>query len=530
MKKRIIILFLFIAVSILYSQQNKIVVEGKISYLSSQNIYVKFTSTTGIKIGDTLFAKSKNELVPVVVVKYISSKSCSGKKLISTKFEIGATLLALIEREEVIEPRGLIVVEEANKSIPEKKVKRGRNKRNGEITGRLSLSSYGNVSSMNSADYVRWRYTFAARSQKFQSSNFSFDSYISFNYRSTEWSYIKNNISDALKIYSLAIDYQFNENLNLTFGRKINRNISNIGAIDGVQLEGKFNNFTSGLIVGFRPDYLNYTLNTNLFEFGGFINHSFLFNSGNVQNSLALFQQTNNSKIDRRFLYFQHSSSFIKKIHVFLSSEVDLYKRTNNIPESTFSLTGLYLSFRYQPIRELSFQTSYDSRKNVIYYETFQNYSDSLYDNATRQGLRFRVNIRPLNRLNINLSYGYRFRTGDLKTSENYSGNISYSNLPFISGTFGVSYNHLTTSYLKGVIYSTRYSRDILSGILFGSINARFINYIFINNAPDLQQLVFSADLSWRIMRKLSLSLNYEGTFEKEFSYGRIYFNITKRF
>lgn len=249
-----------------------------------------------------------------------------------------------------------------------------------------------------------------------------------------------------------------------------------------------------------------------------------------MKNSLALFQQTNNFKTDRRFLYFQHSSSFIQKIHLFLSSEIDLYKRTKNIPESTFSLTGLYLSLRYKPIKALSFQTSYDSRKNVIYYETFQNYTDSLYENATRQGLRFRVNIRPINRLFINLSYGYRFRTGDLKTSENYSGNISYSNLPFISGTFGVSYNHLTTSYLKGEIYSVRYSRDILSGIIFGNINARYINYAFFNSTPDLEQIIFGVDISWRIIRKLSLSLNYEGTFEKEYSYGRVYFNITKRF
>ncbi|MCF6269186.1 MAG: hypothetical protein L3J41_05730 [Melioribacteraceae bacterium] len=530
MKRLLFILSFFVLLSATYSLQNRIIIEGKISYLSSQNIYVKFTSTAGIAVGDTLFAKMDNQLEPAVLVKYLSSKSCSGVKLLSTKFEIGTTIFAFIEKVETIEPADLIVVEKVNKTVPEKKSKKRKNKKDGKITGRLSLSSYGNISSMSNADYVRWRYTFAARSQNFQSSNFSFDSYISFNYRSTEWSYIKNNISDALKIYSLSIDYKFNENLNLTFGRKINRNISNIGAVDGVQLEGKFNNFTAGLIVGSRPDYLNYTLNFSLFEFGGFINHSLLFNSGTMKNSLALFQQTNDFKIDRRFLYFQHSSSFIKKIHLFLSSEIDLYKRTNDIPESTFSLTGLYLSLRYQPIRAISFQTSYDSRKNVIYYETFQNYTDSLYENATRQGLRFRVNIRPINRLFINLSYGYRFRTGDLRTSENYSGNISYSNLPFISGTFGVSYNHLSTSYLNGEIFSVRYSRDILSGIVFGNIDARYINYLFLNSAPDLEQLIFGADISWRILRKLSLSLNYEGTFEQEFSYGRVYFNITKRF
>jgi hypothetical protein len=513
-----------------YSQQNKIIIEGNVSYLSSQNIYVKFGSTDGIEVGDTLFTKNNDELIPMMVVKYISSKSCSGTKLTLNNLEVGNSAIAFVKEKEVIEPTISVATTKVNSVISAKKTRKRRNKKVGDISGRLSLSSYGNISSMDNTDFVRWRYIFAAHSQNFRSSKFSFDSYISFNYRSTDWNYIKNNFSDAFRIYSLSVNYQFNENLNLTLGRKINRNISNIGAVDGVQLESKFSNFTAGVIAGSRPDFLNYTFNSKLLEFGGFINHSLLFSSGSMQNSFAMFQQTNDFKVDRRFLYFQHSSSLIKQIHLFLSTEVDLYKRENNIEKNDFSLTGLFASFRYQPMRELSFQTSYDSRKNVIYYETFQNYTDSLFENATRQGLRFRVNIKPINRLFIGLTYGYRFRTGDIRSSENYSGNISYSSLPFISGTFGISYNHLSTSYLDGDIFGLRYSRDIIPGVIYSSLNLRQINYVFLNGAPDLQQTIVGVDLSWSIMRRLSLSLNYEGTFDKDYNYGRVFFNLTKRF
>lgn len=529
--KKIFVILSFLLVCNALSQQEKVIVEGKVSYFSSQNIYVKFLSTNGIKVGDTLFVKRDNTLNPILLVKYISSTSCSGLKITESKIEIGSKIIAIIlHDDETYKPVVLSVSDNQKKIKPIKNSKNNKSKRTGGIDGRLSLSSYGNISNINSADYLRWRYTFSARAQNFRSSNFSFDSYISFNYRSTEWNYIKNNISDALKIYSLSINYQVSENINISIGRKVNRNISNIGAIDGVQLEGTFSSFKAGLLVGSRPDYLNYTYNLNFFEFGGFVSHSYNFGFGSMQNSFALFQQTNSFKTDRRFFYFQHSSSLINKVNLFLSSEVDLFKKENGIPQSSFSLTGLYLSLRYRPSRIISFQTSFDSRKNVIYYETFHNYADSLYDNATRQGVRFRVNIRPINNLYLNISYGYRYRTNDLKTTQNISASLSYSNIPFIAGSFGISYNNLVTSYLDGNVYGIRYSRDLLSGIIYGTLSARRINYNFANGTPNLEQIIISTDISWRILKQLSLSINYEGIFEDVNNYSRFYLNITKRF
>jgi hypothetical protein len=41
---------------------------------------------------------------------------------------------------------------------------------------------------------------------------------------------------------------------------------------------------------------------------------------------------------------------------------------------------------------------------------------------------------------------------------------------------------------------------------------------------------VAEASIHWSIWRKLSLSVNYEGTFEKETSYHRMYLNLSQRF
>ncbi len=507
---------------------------GEVTFVSSQNIYVKFENTEQINVGDTLYSKQANKFIPAVKIEYLSSSSVAGKNLLSTKIKIGSELIYSFATE--VKPEyELVLVPILNDNIVEEQLnfdikKTNSKSKSNNIQGRVSISSYGNFSSTKAVDYFRWRYTFSARSQNFNSSRFSFDSYISFNYRSTEWNYIKNNISDALKIYSLAVNYQVSNSWDLTLGRKINRNLTNIGAIDGLQIQGKLSDFTTGFVIGSRPDYINYTYNFNLFEYGGYIAHMGLTGYGLMQNSLAIFQQTNDFKTDRRFLYFQHSSNFIRPMNFFFTTEVDLFKKENGQPTSDFSLTGIYASLKYKPIKELGLTGSYDSRKNVVYYETYQNYADSLYEAATRQGFSFRANIRPINNLFFYLSYGSRSRTGDYKSSQNYSGNIAYSKLPFINGTLSASYNNWATSYLNGKILGFSYSGDLFSGVLFTTLSLRKINYEYLNGSPNLEQTIVSIDLNIRIVRKLSTAITYEGTFEQKVSYGRVYFNLTKRF
>ena len=100
-------LFLFsflIHGSALFSQQfHNVEKTGKITYVSSQNVYVQFENTDGIKVGDTLFVK-KNNLIPSIIIKFISSTSCAGELIKNTNLKVGDKLIAIakIKDEEVI--------------------------------------------------------------------------------------------------------------------------------------------------------------------------------------------------------------------------------------------------------------------------------------------------------------------------------------------------------------------------------------------------------------------------------------------
>jgi len=362
-------------------------------------------------------------------------------------------------------------------------------------------------------------------------SGISTESYISFTHKSNELSLVGKDINRYLKIYSLAVTYDFNKSTNISFGRKINLNMANIGAVDGLQFQTVQRNFTYGAVVGSRPDYYNYSFNPNLMQFGVFTGHSIQNENGNMQTSIAVFDQMNNFKTDRRFAYLQHSNSLLKKLDLFCSFEFDFYTLDTLMqPKNTFDLTSTYVSLRYKPLKNLSLLVSYDARKNVYYYETFKNQIDSIIDRETRQGLRFNFNYRPVKYLSWGGSAGYRFQKSDPVPSINANSYLNYSLLPYILTSVTLNATLLKTNYIDGMVYGITFARDLMAGKIYTSLEYRLVNYTYANSNITLRQDIAELSVSWRIAKKLMLSADYEATYEKDNNLGRIYLNLTQRF
>ena len=249
-----------------------------------------------------------------------------------------------------------------------------------------------------------------------------------------------------------------------------------------------------------------------------------------MENTFSVFQQTNDFVTDRRFAYLQHNNTIITNINLFASAEVDLYKKELGLGKSDFSLTSLYLSARYSPIREFSLSLSYDARKNVYYYETFKSISDSVLENETRQGFRARTIIRPLNNLIIGFQYGYRYSKLDVKPSRNYGGNISYTMLPLIESSLGINYSRLLSYYVDGNVYSVTLQKSLSSLRSDFSIGFRKTDYSFPNNLPKFEEKAILFDFSTSVFNPFSFSFSYEGVFESTRTYGRVLFDLTTRF
>jgi hypothetical protein len=520
----------------LCGQESDYLLSGKVSYITAQNIYVKFASTEKIHPGDTVFSQVDNKLIPMFIVESISSVSCVGKPLDKMVVKVDDAVAVRIHEkpgpviQKTAEPPIPKAPAEIKKEAADSTARVEPVKRQQDIRGSLSVSSYTNLSNTAVNDLQRMRYTFSLRANNMGNSRISAESYVSFTHKLNDWAEVQQNVFNALKIYSLALKYDLGAKSSIWAGRKINPNLSNIGAVDGIQAETTVGQFTMGAVAGSRPNDADYNVNFKLLEYGGFVGHTVSNKMGRMQSSLAFFEQRNTGITDRRFVYFQHDNSLLKNLYLFTSCELDLYKVVEGVPKNEPTLTGLYVSLRYRMFKQLSLFASYDARKNVIYYETYKGIADRLLEDATRQGYQLRINYRPWNMVNLGVNASYRFRDKDLNPNETLNGFIAFNQLPWIKVSATLTANLLKTSYLDGQIYGIRLARDIIPGKMFAEVNYRYIDYKFLNSTSTLVQNIAQANISWQLKHKMSFSVDYELTLENVNKYHRIYVSFSKRF
>jgi hypothetical protein len=538
MKKKINILFSLIfhfVILSLIAQENKSVLEGNISYVSSQNVYVKFASTSELQKGDTLYIQEGSEFKAALIVEQLSSMSCVTKAIAKEKFVVGDRIIGFGKKAKKLikedQETGIALLPETNEVRVSQEtspvVETGKYKQN--VYGRIKLSSNSNFSNNFNNDNQRFRYTFNLNANNISNSAISLESYVAFSHRSYDGVAVPISISD-LKLYSLAARLDLGKNTRVWLGRRINNKIANVGAVDGLQVETTLNSFTFGAVIGSRPSYTDYSIDFSLFEFGGYISHKIRGNSGMLENTYSVFEQKNAGKTDRRFMYFQQSNSLAKNLFTFVSFEVDMYRLENGLPKNEFSLTSFYASLRYRFSSKFSATASYDARKNVVYYETFQNLADSILESSTRQGYRIRMNFRPLKKVSLGVSASYRYRPEDSRPTKNANAFVRYSQLPYLKASLSVTANLLQTSYMDGKIYGARLNKDLFSGKLNVGLNYRNVNYEFVNSTSPLKQDIAEINLLWNIVNNLSFSASYEGVFESDNQYNRVYLSLRKRF
>nr|WP_319999006.1 hypothetical protein [uncultured Draconibacterium sp.] len=525
------LLFLIFAVGETSAQESTNLMEGKVSYITGENIYVRFVSTDQIENGDTLFIRDEKGLSPALLVDHQSSISCLCSNLSEHTFKVDDIVFGRTNKpvREVVQPQPELPEKDVNEQVLITQEPTKEPSRTQDISGRLSMSSYSNFS--DEGDNIhRFRYTLSAKASNLSGSKLSAETYVSFTHKLHQWDVVQENLNNALKVYSLALKYDINESATVWAGRKINPRIANVGAIDGVQFEYKFKNMFAGIVGGSRPDHQDYGYNFDLFEYGAYVGQSAKTENGFVQSSLAFFEQRNTGNVDRRFVYMQHTNSAIKNLTLFSSLELDLYKLKNDKPTNTVSLTSLYFSARYRFSKRLSVFGSYDNRKNVIYYETFRNYADEILQQASRQGVRARINYRPVNGFIVGASAGTRFRDEDPRPTKTLNGFATWTKVPTLNASLSISANLMQTSYLDGQVYGARLSKNLVSGKLYTMLHYRWVDFKYVNTLTNLQQHIGELDLSWQFSKKLYISANYEATFQEQQLFNRLYLNLRIKF
>lgn len=539
--KSIFFIFLIIVINFeLTGQTGGVSLPGQVTFISPQNIYVKFKSTDGISSGDTLFIKSDGKLIPALLVKNLSSTSCMCAPVSTTLFSVADPVIAKVVPPE--NDRGEETVKNRSDRLSEPNVEIDSTvkesipaERKQIIKGSISLNSYSDISStvMNNSQW--YRYTFSGSAKNIANSNFSLESYVSFKYKAGDWAEVKQDIFSALKIFNLFVGYNTGNSTHISLGRKINPRISSIGAIDGLQFEKSINGLSVGALIGTRPDYRNYGFDSKLLQYGAYLAYNSETSGQYSETSLAFMQQMNNFKTDRRFLYFQHSNSIARNLYFFSTLEVDLYRLkidtlNNEKAQNTFNLTGLYLSVNFKPFKAVSVSGSYDARKNVMYYESYKTFIDRVLENELRQGFRVQASYRITGDLTLGMQSGYRYLKSDPHPSRNLYSYVTYNRIPGANISATLSATVIESAYMSGKVYGLNFYRDFFKNKIQAGLGYRYVDYTLPENTLNILQNIGEISFSWLLFKKTAFSFNYEGTYEQQKRYDRIFLQLRKRF
>ncbi len=510
--------------------------QGEVSYVTQQSVYVRFESTEGLKVGDTLFQIKDNVLLPALIINNLSSISCVCKPIGITELKVGDKLSH--EPKKVIKEDSstpIVAVagpddtdEQENNPVqvkeePKTKIKNG-------VSGKLSMSSYIDLTNTPMNNTYRNRYTFSLESDN-KDAVFGGEAYLSFVHSDSNWDEIKKDIFNGLKIYNLSVWARPTKTLKISLGRKINRYLSNVGVIDGIQAEQTISDFTIGLYAGSRPDIYTYGYNFKLFQAGAFVAHNKSLGSGSMQTVLAFSDQENDWNTDRRFLYFQHYNSIVKNLFFMGTVQLDLYQNVNDTISNKPRLTNAYVNLRYRFSRKVSASIGYRNQSNILYYYTYRDYINHLSDDRNVQGIRLSLNILPIKNLNVGIRGGYRNSNDDPRPTMNFNGYVSYRNLPFLTGVvLKGGFTYMETGYLNGKIIDVSLSKDLLKGKIYSSLGYRNVNYRYLSSNNVSVQNIIEIDLSYRVINPMMFSVSYEGSFDSDYSYNRLFLNLTWRY
>lgn len=529
------IVLLWLALPCFLAAQDSELRQGKVSYITTQNIYTEFSSTEGIKAGDTLFHYDGRVYTAAVLIQFISARSAAGPPAGGAQIKTGDLLYAKVTSEILPETPPLaadttiktdveagVIKVKPQPVAPVKEVT--------SLRGRAGIqSSTTLVNTGRADDNQRWRYILSLTSQNAYIQGLTLGTNLNYTYSVKEWKRINSAPLNRLIPYELYASYETGDFGEITAGRKISKWHPSLGAIDGVQYENGAGSYRYGAFAGARPSVMQYGFDFNLFQGGVFISRSDSLSSGTMENTLSLVHQTNRFNTDRQFLSFQHYGNFLRWLMIYAAAEADFYKdipgQSGGVPE----LTSIYIQARAKITREFQATVSYDARRNPVFYYTFRNLIDSSFSNPLREGTRIQLNYRPMPYLTVNLSGGFRFRQGDAKTAVTYTGYAGWSKIPYIGGSTSYSYTHSEASYSSSDYHSLLYRNEIGQDISW-SAGLRTASYSYGSSGLTFSQNMLQGDINWRFLEKTYLTFSIEESFSRNITSGRVYLDLTQRF
>ncbi len=366
---------------------------GIVSYVSSENVYVRFSSTEGIRVLDTLFF---NRLPALQVVKK-SSISTINRRIGKMELNLGDTLYVYVIDEEkpnldTIKRDGTNQIIRFADTITQRIQSKKKEQKSWEWDGLLGLSSRYNQTFLSEANrsltrqFLRFSVSGKSNDAKIPLNVNLMGNYQHFNSAFSEREYPKLG---RLNIFQANIDYDINANLAVQVGRSFQTGLSSVGALDAANIRFKSGGFQIETVAGFSPDLSNYAPSFERPVYG--VNAQFAKFEKDLKWHLGLgwFDQQFKGVLDRR-LWIGQGSIYLPKGNLYFLLEGDA---TNGF--SQHRMQSVFVSGRLRITPKWSIFSSYDTRLPWIFWSSFDRLSiDALMERESQQGWRTRITLK----------------------------------------------------------------------------------------------------------------------------------------
>lgn len=525
--------------------QEKAAVVGEIKYISKQTYYVDLGSGSGLAIGDTLLVKRDGRVVGKLVIEHIARRS-SACALLSANVSLnqgdrveGLVAESTKEREAPVAEPASEPSPQPEREEPPAKPRRpsspaGDAKTSlGRVSGRIGLQGlwFQDVSGsglghrqfslrtqLRVQELLGWPLEFRVR---WRSGGVYRDASLGERIPGNTW---------LTQIYEMALVYDDPQApVEFSLGRVLSRRIRGLGYVDGglvtVHLHGPWR---AGVAGGTEPGLSGTGFQTDEQKFGLFVN----FERGTYQDfklssTLAFSGRYQSGQISREFLYLQNSVWKGSRFSLYQSVELDLNRGWKGRDGGNrWQLSNFFATVRFAPTEALNLTLSYDARRRVRVYET-RSVPDSLFDEATRQGLRAGASLRFNRHIRLSGTYGVRFSRGPRGKTTSAFGTLSLRRL------FDWSLN----VYARVAYFSTRFTqgyRPTLS-LRFAPLDALTMNvsagtYQFKTGVHGTGYHWLEAAGLYRVRRWLFLEAGLRATFPGGMASRRVFLETSVNF
>ncbi|NQV36778.1 MAG: hypothetical protein HQ509_02095 [Candidatus Marinimicrobia bacterium] len=491
-------------------------VVGKITYLTSDQVYCDIGRDDGVSIGDTMTVSRRNDEIGKIIVSNLASQSSVCTSLIPiTEYQLGDRVeLRKIERMD-----SDIVAQD---SIP------GSEENQNQARKNISLKHNGNIG----LRYSNVSFSTDSTNKRSKRSVSTLQYGLSLNGKipTSIWVYGRGDMLDkSFTLYQARMTIgDPNSKLSSQIGRVFTSELAGMGATDGLLTRwNPTSTYGLGFILGVQPDPISLAFNPDIRKGGIFGHLRQKYKRTQVSGRAAVVGQYASGNVDREFAVF-HLNVGNKRIWDFRThATVDYYRDPYISTRNSVSLTNSEISLRIRPISSISFSTRYSTNRMIVYRATSQTFVDSLFEDEMRSGwynsLQYRHKYIGKFNLGTNIRYGSTDRPSTVIRFNYGTGNY----LEKSYGDFTVMYmrNFLITGIRGQVGFGKQLGRK-------GNMYFQYENYSYGygNLIADYNQQTLSGSLSFRLRKNISISSSLDYTMEPDYQIFYMYFGGSFRF